>query len=50
MVKRPFCEELIYRVSEWYEVVMFTASIQEYAEPLYQKIDRHKVTAAHLYR
>lgn len=29
---------------------MFTASIAEYAEPLYQRIDRYKVTTAHLYR
>lgn len=50
MVKRPFCEELIYRASEFFEVVMFTASVPEYAEPLYQRIDRHQVTAACLYR
>ena len=50
MVKRPFCEELIYRVSEWFEVVLFTASIPEYAEPLFHRIDRHKVAAAYLYR
>lgn len=50
MVKRPFCEELIYRVSEWYEIIMFTASIAPYAGPLYERIDRHKVTAAHLFR
>jgi carboxy-terminal domain RNA polymerase II polypeptide A small phosphatase len=41
---------LIYRVSEWYEIVLFTASIPEYAEPLFQRIDRHRVAAAHLFR
>jgi len=49
-VKRPFCEELIYRVSEWYEIIMFTASIAEYAEPLYHRIDRNQLTASHLFR
>jgi RNA polymerase II subunit A small phosphatase-like protein len=29
---------------------MFTASVAEYAEPLYQRIDRHNVTAACLFR
>jgi Dullard-like phosphatase family protein len=50
VVKRPFCEEMIYRVSEWFEVVLFTASIPEYAAPLFQRIDRHKVAAAYLFR
>jgi RNA polymerase II subunit A small phosphatase-like protein len=31
-------------------VILFTASIPEYAEPLFQRIDRHKVAAAHLFR
>jgi RNA polymerase II subunit A small phosphatase-like protein len=41
---------LIYRVSEWFEVVLFTKSLPEYAAPLFQRIDRHKVAAAYLFR
>jgi RNA polymerase II subunit A small phosphatase-like protein len=50
VVKRPFCEEFIYRANEWFEIVLFTASISDYAMPLYAKLDRHRVTASHLFR
>lgn len=33
-----------------YEIVMFTASLSKYAEPLYAKLDPKKVTDTLLYR
>jgi RNA polymerase II subunit A small phosphatase-like protein len=33
-----------------YEIVMFTASLSKYAEPLYAKLDHGMVTAKNLYR
>lgn len=37
-------------MSQHYEVVMFTASLSKYAEPLYNKLDPTKLTASLLYR
>lgn len=50
VLKRPFCEDFIQRMSNFYEIVMFTASLSKYAEPLYAKLDKNKVTATNLYR
>lgn len=32
--KRPFCDQFLRTVSAWYELVVFTASVQEYADPV----------------
>jgi RNA polymerase II subunit A small phosphatase-like protein len=37
-------------MSHIYEIVMFTASLSQYAEPLYSRLDKSKVTTALLYR
>lgn len=37
-------------MSNIYEIVMFTASLSKYAEPLYAKLDQAGVTATLLYR
>jgi carboxy-terminal domain RNA polymerase II polypeptide A small phosphatase len=50
VLKRPFCEEFIQRMSHSYEIVMFTASLSKYADPLYAKLDHNLVTAMNLYR
>lgn len=50
VLKRPYCEEFIARMSEHYEIVMFTASLSKYAEPLYHKLDPARITAKLLYR
>ena len=44
VLKRPFCEEFILKMSCHYEIVMFTASLSKYAEPLYAKLDPKGVT------
>lgn len=50
VLKRPFCEQFIARMSLHYEVVMFTASLSKYADPLYSKLDHGKVSSALLFR
>jgi RNA polymerase II subunit A small phosphatase-like protein len=50
VLKRPFCEEFIRRMSIHYEIVMFTASLSKYADPLYAKLDKARVTATLLFR
>lgn len=37
-------------MSNSYEIVMFTASLSKYAQPLYSKLDKQGVTATLLYR
>ncbi|KAI9678090.1 MAG: Nuclear envelope morphology protein 1 [Caeruleum heppii] len=32
--KRPHCDEFLRKVSRWYQLVIFTASVQEYADPV----------------
>ncbi|TPX14000.1 uncharacterized protein E0L32_005700 [Thyridium curvatum] len=32
--KRPFCDDFLRRVCKWYNLVVFTASVQEYADPV----------------
>ncbi len=50
ILKRPYCEEFIAKVSQWYEVVMFTASLSKYANPLFAKLDKTKCVTYELYR
>lgn len=32
--KRPYCDDFLRRVCKWYNLVIFTASVQEYADPV----------------
>ncbi|KAI8934268.1 hypothetical protein NX059_009009 [Plenodomus lindquistii] len=32
--KRPYCDDFLKKVSKWYNLVIFTASVQEYADPV----------------
>lgn len=50
VLKRPFCEEFILKMSYHYEIVMFTASLSKYAEPLFNKLDHKRVAEGLLYR
>jgi len=47
---RPGTEEFLTRMGELYEVVIFTASLAEYAEPLVRELDKTNVVASLLYR
>lgn len=37
--KRPFCDKFLEAVAPHFEIVMFTASLSRYAEPLFKRLD-----------
>ena len=43
VLKRPYLEYFLQEMSSLYEIIVFTASIAEYAEPLLQELDRNKI-------
>ena len=40
--KRPHCDEFLRRVSKWYNLVVFTASVQEYADPVIDWLEQER--------
>jgi len=49
--KRPFCNEFLEKVSNFYEVVIFTAGTQDYADEILDSIDpAHSLIKYRLYR
>lgn len=40
--KRPHCDWFLEKVSQWYDVVIFTASVQEYADPVIDWLEQDK--------
>lgn len=50
VVKRPGVDEFMKRVGELYEVVVFTASVSKYGDPLLDQLDIHNVVHHRLFR
>eukprot|EP00764_Aduncisulcus_paluster_P009123 gnl/Carplike_NY0171/3008_a4043_488.p1 GENE.gnl/Carplike_NY0171/3008_a4043_488~~gnl/Carplike_NY0171/3008_a4043_488.p1 ORF type:complete len:383 (-),score=108.06 gnl/Carplike_NY0171/3008_a4043_488:70-1218(-) len=48
--KRPYVDEFMRRMSGLYEIVIFTASLSKYADPLLDKLDIHETISSRLYR
>ncbi|KIJ65609.1 hypothetical protein HYDPIDRAFT_88462 [Hydnomerulius pinastri MD-312] len=48
--KRPGVDNFLLTMGELYEVVVFTASIREYADPVINKLDIHHAISHRLYR
>ncbi|KAH7325847.1 NLI interacting factor-like phosphatase-domain-containing protein [Stachybotrys elegans] len=49
--KRPFCDEFLRRVCKWFNLVVFTASVQEYADPVIDWLEQErKFFSARYYR
>lgn len=48
--KRPGVDEYLRRCGEKYEVIIYTASLNKYADPLLDKLDVHKVIRHRLFR
>ena len=40
--KRPHCDDFLKRISRWYNLVVFTASVQEYADPVIDWLEQEK--------
>ncbi len=50
VIKRPGCDEFLARMGKLYEVVIFTASLCKYADPLLDLLDPENVMRARLFR
>eukprot|EP00602_Paraphysomonas_sp_CaronLab_P009810 CAMPEP_0185025682 /NCGR_PEP_ID=MMETSP1103-20130426/8783_1 /TAXON_ID=36769 /ORGANISM="Paraphysomonas bandaiensis, Strain Caron Lab Isolate" /LENGTH=332 /DNA_ID=CAMNT_0027558951 /DNA_START=184 /DNA_END=1179 /DNA_ORIENTATION=+ len=50
VLKRPGVDEFMRRVGEKYEVVIYTASLSKYADPLLDQLDIHNVISTRLFR
>ncbi|PGH15792.1 hypothetical protein AJ79_02173 [Helicocarpus griseus UAMH5409] len=40
--KRPHCDDFLRKVSKWYKLVIFTASVQEYADPVIDWLEQER--------
>ncbi|KIW16662.1 hypothetical protein PV08_03850 [Exophiala spinifera] len=40
--KRPHCDEFLRKISKWYKLVVFTASVQEYADPVIDWLEQER--------
>ncbi|KAG8897022.1 hypothetical protein FRB99_008509 [Tulasnella sp. 403] len=50
VIKRPGVDSFLKKMGELYEIVIFTASLSKYADPVLDKLDVHKVVAHRLFR
>lgn len=47
--KRPHCDDFLRKVCNWYELVVFTASVQEYADPVIDWLEQERKYFARRY-
>ena len=40
--KRPHCDDFLRKVAKWYNLVVFTASVQEYADPVIDWLEQER--------
>ncbi|KAG9094159.1 hypothetical protein FRC06_011101 [Ceratobasidium sp. 370] len=50
VIKRPGVDNFLKKMGELYEIVVFTASLSKYADPVLDKLDVHKVVSHRLFR
>ena len=50
VIERPYVDEFLNEMSLYYELIVFTASLSQYADPLISIIDKNKVIKAILNR
>lgn len=48
--KRPFVDEFMRRMSKCYELIIYTASLSKYADPVLDFLDKEKFCAYRLFR
>lgn len=50
VTKRPYVDDFLDTVCEWFEVIVFTASLRAYANPVIDFLDKKKKIKARLFR
>lgn len=50
VLKRPYVHEFLNKMSKLFELVIFTASVSPYANPVLDRLDQNKVISHRLYR
>jgi RNA polymerase II subunit A small phosphatase-like protein len=50
VLKRPGVDQFLKRMGELYEIVVFTASLAKYADPVLDLLDKYKVVKIRLFR
>jgi len=50
VIKRPHVDAFLKKVSEWYDVIIFTASMRQYADPLIDQLDTKRLVKGRLFR
>ncbi|KAH0022191.1 hypothetical protein KCU80_g15834, partial [Aureobasidium melanogenum] len=40
--ERPYCHDFLRKVCKWYNLIVFTASVQEYADPVIDWVERER--------
>lgn len=50
VIKRPHVDTFLKKVAEWYDVVIFTASMRQYADPLIDQLDPKRLVKGRLFR
>lgn len=50
VLKRPFADEFLRETAKHWELVIFTASLSKYADPLLDMLDKERVITARLFR
>jgi len=50
VIKRPGVDEFLVEMAKEYEIVVYTASLNKYADPLLDLLDPHKTIRARLFR
>jgi len=50
VIKRPHVDLFLKKVAEWFDIIIFTASMQQYADPLIDQLDNNKLVKGRLFR
>ena len=50
VLKRPYVDEFLSEISPFFDIIIFTASISEYASPLLDELDKDKLTYGRKFR
>jgi len=50
VIKRPHVDHFLKKVAEWFDIIIFTASMQQYADPLINQLDTKRVVKSRLFR